>query len=124
MPYGTIHHLSKYYFPFPFVILQSGITTKLKQTQHHCHDLWQLLGSHHIWAAENVSNCKCYFLQKKNNQADLLCLVLVGKIEHISHVLGVGFTEIVQAVCVISLYCKSILYVLHVRYVLVTNFCM
>ena len=72
---------------------------------------------------------KCFKLQvllpaEKKYQADLLCLVLVGKIEHISHVLGVGVTEIVQSVCVISLYCKYILYVLHVRYVLVTNFCM
>ena len=33
--------------------------------------------------------------------------------------LGVGITEIVQAVCVIGLECKSILHVLHVRYVLV-----
>ena len=32
--------------------------------------------------------------------------------------LGVGVTEIVQVVCAIVLECKSVLHVLHVRYVL------
>ena len=35
--------------------------------------------------------------------------------------LGVGVTEIAQVVCVIVLECKSILHVLHVRYVLVSK---
>ena len=34
---------------------------------------------------------------------------------------GVGVTEIVQVVCVIVLECKSVLHVLHVRYVLVSK---
>ena len=34
--------------------------------------------------------------------------------------LGVGVTEIVQVVFVIVLECKSVLHVLHVRYVLVS----
>ena len=33
--------------------------------------------------------------------------------------LGVGVTEIVRVLCVIVLQCKSVLNVLHVRYVLV-----
>ena len=33
--------------------------------------------------------------------------------------LGVGVADIVQVVCVILLECKSVLHVLHVRYVLV-----
>ena len=35
--------------------------------------------------------------------------------------LGVGVPEILQVVCVILLECKSILHVLHVRYVLVSK---
>ena len=45
--------------------------------------------------------------------------MLVGKIEHIVHVLGVGVAGIVQVVCVIGLEFKSILNILHVRYLLV-----
>ena len=33
--------------------------------------------------------------------------------------LGVGVTEIIQLVCVIRSECKYVLYVLHVRYVLI-----
>ena len=35
--------------------------------------------------------------------------------------LGDGVAEIMQLVCVIMLYCKSVLNVLHVRYVLVSK---
>ena len=35
--------------------------------------------------------------------------------------LDVGVSDIVQVVCVIYLYCKSVLHVLHVRYVLVSK---
>ena len=35
--------------------------------------------------------------------------------------LGVGVAEIVQVVCVIVLECKSILHVLHVRYVFLSK---
>ena len=35
------------------------------------------------------------------------------------HVLGVGIVEIFQVVCDIVLYCKYVLRVLHIRYVLV-----
>ena len=35
--------------------------------------------------------------------------------------LGDGVAEIVQVVCVIVLECKSVLYVLHVRYVMVSK---
>ena len=45
--------------------------------------------------------------------------MLVGTIYHVSHVLGVGITEILQVVCVIVLDCKYVFHVLHVRYVLV-----
>ena len=45
----------------------------------------------------------------------------MGKIYHIVHGLGVGVAEIVQVVHVIVLECKSVLHVLHVRYVLVSK---
>ena len=35
--------------------------------------------------------------------------------------LGVGVAEIMQVVCVIVLECKSVLHVLHVRYMLVSK---
>ena len=48
--------------------------------------------------------------------------MLVGKIYYIGHVLGVGVVKIVQVVCVIGLEFKSVLYLLHVRYVLIIKF--
>ena len=45
--------------------------------------------------------------------------MLVSKLYHIGHVLGVGVSEIVQVVCVIVLECKPFFRVLHVMYVLV-----
>ena len=45
--------------------------------------------------------------------------MLIGKTKHIGHVLCVGIAEILQVVCVIGLECKSVLYVLHIIYVLV-----
>ena len=43
----------------------------------------------------------------------------MGKIKHISHVLGVGDAEILLVVCVIGFECKSGLHVLNGGYVLV-----
>ena len=45
--------------------------------------------------------------------------MLVDKIGHVCHLLGVVVAEIVKVVCVIWLEVNSSLYVLHVRYVLV-----
>ena len=52
-------------------------------------------------------------------QFDLLCELLVGKIQHIGHVLGGGIEDIVQVVCVIVLGCTYVLNVLRVSYLLV-----
>ena len=45
--------------------------------------------------------------------------MLVGKIQYIGHVLGVGVEEIVQVIYFSSLECKYVLHVLNGRYVLV-----
>ena len=47
--------------------------------------------------------------------------MLVGIIQQIRQVLGVGVTKVVQVVCVFVLECKSVLLVSHVSSVLVSK---